>query len=139
MIRNLTASAALLLTVACASGPMTSSSTNTPATGTATISQTAANAPDYVLLSEPSAVREWNAIEPEYALHVRGTMTNRGFIPVGGVQGRGKLCTDGQDWLSLNDLKIHKASEGVAPTAPYIKGCVNGRSFTPASREVVTQ
>lgn len=140
MIRRLAPAAVLLLTVACSTAPMTSSSSSTVTpTGTPTVSQSASNAPDFVLLSAPGAVREWNAIDPEYGLHVRGTMTSRGFVPVGGVQGRGKLCADGKDWVSLTDLKVHKASEGSTPAAPYVLGCASGSTFTPASREVVTQ
>lgn len=140
MIRKFAPAAVLLLSVACATSPMTSSSSSAPVpASTSAISQTASNAPDVVLLSAPGAVREWNAIDPEYGLHVRGTMTNQGFVPVGGVQGRGKLCADGKDWVSLSDLKIHKASEGTTPVAPYILGCASGYSFTPASREIVTQ
>jgi hypothetical protein len=147
MIRKFApAAAVLLLAAACASTPMTSSSTTTttttvPAatTASAAVPQTASNAPDYILLSAPTSVRQWSAINPAYALHVRGTMTSRGFIPVGGVQGRGKLCADGKDWVSLSDLKIHTASEGATPVAPYVLGCASGSTFSPSSREIVTQ
>lgn len=135
MIKNLAVSAALLLSVACASAPMSSNEGGAIA-GVATSSS---SAPDFVLLSNPSAVREYHAIEPVYPLHVRGTMMSNGFIPVGQVQGRGKLCADGKDWLGFRDLKVRKASEGVTPVAPYILGCASGTSFTPATREIVLQ
>jgi len=139
MIRKLAPAAALLLTVACATSPMTSSSTTSTTSAAPAISQTASTAPDYILLSAPNAAREWNAIDPEYRLHVRGTMTNNGFLPVGGVQGKGKLCADGKDWVSFSDLKVHKASDGGSPTAPYVLGCASNSGFTPASRDLVTQ
>lgn len=135
MIKKLAVTAVLLLSmVACASNPLSS----TEAGGSAPLATSAANAPDYILLSSPGSIRTWESLNPEYSLHLRGTMTSAGFVPAGDVQGRGKLCADGQDWLSLTDLKLHKASEG-APVAPYVLGCVNGSSFTPASRTVVTQ
>ncbi|MFZ2491377.1 MAG: hypothetical protein WA208_07815 [Thermoanaerobaculia bacterium] len=135
MIKNLAVSAALLLSLACASTPMTQSEGGAAA-GVAT---SASSAPDFILLSSSSAVRQYDAISPVYSLHVRGTMTSAGFIPVGQVQGRGKLCADGKDWLSIRDLKTHKASDGTAPVAPYLLGCAAGSSFTPATRDIVMQ
>lgn len=135
MIKNLAVSSVLLLSLACASAPMTSSEGGAIA-GVAT---KATVAPDFVLLSSPNAVREYDAINPVYPLHVRGTMTSNGFVPAGEVLGRGKLCADGKDWLNLRDLKLHKAAEGATPTAPYLLGCINGNSFVPASRTIVTQ
>ena len=137
MTRKLAPLAALLLAAACATAPMTSSSTNaaTPAlTASASLGQN-----EYVLLSSPGSVREWDATDPEIGLHVRGAMSSRGFVPASGVQGRGKLCADGKDWFSFADLKIHKASEGGTPTAPYLYGCASGSKFVPASRDIVTQ
>ena len=72
-------------------------------------------------------------------LHVRGTMTNRGFYPAGEIQGSGKFCADGKDWLSLSDLKVHSAAEAKSPIAPYILGCSTSAGFQPASRAVVAQ
>lgn len=123
----------LLLAAGCATGPMTSAST------AAEDKRAIAKTTEYVLLSSPTAVRDWNAMDPEVGLHVRGTMTTHGFVPVGGVQGRGKLCTDGRDWVSFADLRIHKATEGGTPAAPYILGCASGSKFVPASREIVAQ
>lgn len=129
---------ALLLTVACASTPMTSGSNGTGETR-AVVTADIRNAPDYVLLSAPSQIRTWdfgNAVGVR-GLHLRGTMTNRGFQAAGEIQGNGKFCTDGQDWLSLNDLKIYTASSGKTKVAPYVAGCANGNSFQPSSREIV--
>jgi hypothetical protein len=132
MIKNLAASAALLLAVACSSTPM--SSNESGGASVAGLATSSAAASDYILLSSPTSVRQYNAIEPVYGLHLKGTMTNRGFVPAGSIEGRGKLC-QGNDWLSLSDLRIHKASEGT-PSGAHILGCANGTSFTPASREV---
>ena len=99
------------------------------------------NAPEYVLLATPNQVREYdfsNSIGVR-GLHVRGTMTNKGFYPAGEIQGSGKFCTEGKDWFSLSELKIHPASEGKSPSAPYILGCATSSGFQPASRAVVPQ
>jgi hypothetical protein len=89
----------------------------------------------YILLNAPGQVRvaENDVI---YPLHIRGTMTNKGFIPAGNIQGHGKLC-DGKDWLSLADLSVHKAADGKTPAAPYVMGCVAANGFQPASRDIV--
>jgi hypothetical protein len=137
MIRKFAAPAVLLLTVACATTPMTSSSATTPAAPVVNSSSMAAA--EYVLLSSPTSVRDWDATDPEIGFHVRGAMTTRGFVPAGGVQGRGKLCADGKDWISFSDMKVHKAADGGTPTAPYLLGCASGTTFVPASREIVTQ
>lgn len=137
MTRTLATLAVLLLAAACATAPMTSSSNANALSPAAPASATAQS--EYILLSSPSSVRLWEVTDPETGLHVRGAMSAHGFVPVGGVQGRGKLCTDGKDWFSFSDLRIHKASEGGTPVAPYLLGCASGSKFVPASREVVTQ
>lgn len=134
MIKKLVASAALLMAVACTSMNPSNDSGNAGAA----VANSVNSAPHYILLASPSAARDWDVIMPEQSLHIRGTMTTRGFQPVGEIQGRGRFCADGKDWLSLTDLKLHKAGEGT-PVAPYVLGCVSGYSFTPASREIVTQ
>lgn len=132
---------ALVLAVGCAS---TATNSNTEAGGAPTIAgltTNPTNAPEYVLLSAPNQVRSYdfsNSIGVR-GLHVRGTMTNKGFYPAGEVQGSGKFCADGKDWLSLSELKVHTAAEGKTPTAPYILGCANSSGFQPASRTVVAQ
>ena len=141
MIKRTAAALAMAFTVACASTPMTSSSETAGTAGNAVITTSVRNAPDYVLLSAPNQVRSYdfaNAVGVR-ALHVRGTMTNRGFIPAGDIQGAGKFCADGTDMLSLSDLTIYKAGEGKTPTGSYILGCAIGTSFQPASRSIVTQ
>jgi len=131
MIRRTLLPLALLLTAACATSPaMNSSSTEQKLQPT-----------DYVLLSSPNQLQ---TLDPStstgvWGLHVNGTMTNRGFYPLGKVEGHGDLCADGKDWLSLSDLKVHKASEGGSPAAPYLLGCASGNGFKPASRDIVTQ
>lgn len=124
----------LLLTVACASVPMNSSSS----AGAATVPGVATNpatAPDYILLTSPSQVRTYDYNQPVYGFHVRGTFTSRGFVPAGEVQGRGDFCADGRDWYSFSDLKVHKAGEGT-PTGAHLLGCANGSGFKPASRQI---
>ena len=134
MIKRVVLPLALLLSVACATSPM--SSTSSPAGGGATARL---QATDYVLLSSPTTLQP---LDPStstgtWGLHVNGTMTNRGFMPVGKVEGHGDLCADGKDWLSLSDLRVHKASEGGSPAAPYLLGCASNSGFKPASRDIV--
>jgi hypothetical protein len=139
MIKRTAAALALvLIAAACASTPMTSS---TAAGGPTTASLgNVRNSPDYILLSAPEQIRSWD-FSSNYVrgLHVRGTMTNRGFIPAAEILGNGKFCTDGQDWLSLGELKVYKVADGKTPAAPYILGCATTSGFQPASRAIVTQ
>ena len=98
------------------------------------------NAPDYILLSAPNQIRTYDfssAVEPR-GFHVRGTMTNAGFLPAGDIQGNGQFCTGGHDWYSLSDLSVHAANDGKTPSGSYILGCVTKSGFQPASREIVT-
>jgi ABC-type transport system substrate-binding protein len=132
MIKRAVLPLALLLTAACATTPAMNSSTP----GSAQLQPT-----DYVLLTSPTNLQ---SLDPStstgvWGLHVNGTMTNRGFYPIGKVEGHGDLCTDGKDWLSLSDLKVHKASEGGSPAAPYLLGCASNSGFKPASRDIVMQ
>ena len=122
---------ATLFSAACASLPMSSSSTG----GSALTSSK--DAPEYILLSSPSQIRNTDYSQRISAFHVKGTLTNRGFYPAGQVEGNGDFCTDGKDWLSLSDLKVHKASEGGSPAAPYLLGCASGNGFKPATRDIV--
>lgn len=138
MIKRTAAALALLLSVACASSPLSSNS-NTGAAAAGGGIPSAKNASQYLLLSSPGQVREYDFGRQVYDFHIRGTMTNRGFYPAGDVQGKGTLCAEGKDWLSFTDLQVHKASDG-APTAPYLLGCVNSNgTFTPATRTVSMQ
>src|ERR1051325_7329619 len=123
MIRRSILSAALLLTAACATTPAMNSST----------SEAKLQPTDYVLLSAPSQIQtlDLSTSTGVWGLHVNGTMTNRGFYPIGKVEGHGDLCADGKDWLSLSDLRVHKASEGGSPAAPYLLGCATGTGFKP--------
>ena len=131
MIRRAVLPLALLLSAACATAPMSSSSTGGMATKI--------EATDYVLLSSPSTIQSYDPSTSTgvWGLHVKGAMTNKGFFPVGKIEGHGDLCADGKDWLSLSDLRVHKASEGGSPTAPYVLGCASGSGFKPASRDIV--
>lgn len=131
---------ALLLAFGCASTATNSAETGGGAT-VAGLTTNPKNAPEYILLSEPNQIRDYdfsNSLGVR-ALHVRGTMTNRGFYPAGDIQGNGKFCTDGKDWLSLSELKVHTAAENKTPTAPYILGCATSSGFQPASRAIVAQ
>ena len=140
MISKASAALALLLTVACASNPLGSNGGNGGGSAAPTL-PSVKNAPEYVLLSAPNQIRTYdfgNSIGVK-GLHVRGVMTNRGFMPVGEIQGNGKFCADGQDWLSLADLTVHKAGDGSERQAPYVTGCAVGSTFQPATRDIVTQ
>ena len=138
MIKQSAAALSLLLAVACASTPMNSSSNLTTASVAPGVTSNANNAPEYVLLSQPNQVRTYDFSKTVYGFHVRGTMTNKGFYPAGQVQGRGKFCADGKDWISLNDLQVHKSGDG-SPAAPYLLGCAADSGFQPASRDIVAQ
>jgi hypothetical protein len=138
MIKRTITSLALVLSVACASSPFTSSNESA---GGGVAATSLKNAPDYILLSAPTQVRTYdfaNAIGVR-GLHVRGTMTSVGFVPVGDIQGAGKTCDGGRDWLSLRDLTVSTASSGKTPAAPYILGCATSSGFQPASRTIVMQ
>lgn len=139
MMKSIAVSLALVLTVACASTPIASTEGAAGSTLPG-VTNNAKNAPDYILLSAPGQVRTYdfsNAIGVR-GLHIRGTMTNRGFMPAGEIQGNGKFCAEGTDWLSLRDLSAHKATDG-APVAPYVLGCTASSGFQPASRTIVAQ
>src|ERR1043166_6089826 len=108
MMKRTILSLALLLSAACATAPMNSSAADSKLQAT-----------DYVLLSSPTKLQTYDPSTSTgvWGLNIKGTMTNRGFYPVGKVEGHGDLCADGKDWLSLSDLSVHKASEGGSPTA----------------------
>src|SRR5712691_1720275 len=140
-MKTLATSLVLLLALGCASAPMNSSNESGRNAAVAGITTNANNAPDYILLSSPNQIRNYdfgNAIGVR-GLHVRGTLTNRGFMPAGEIQGNGKFCAEGKDWLSLSDLRVHSASEGKTPAAPYIVGCATSSGFQPASRAIAAQ
>ena len=120
-----------LLSAACATAPMSSSS----AGGSALTSSK--DAPEYILLSSPTQIRNTDYSQRIGAFHIKGTLTNRGFYPAGQVEGSGDFCADGKDWMSLSDLSVHQASDGKTPVAPYLLGCASKSGFKPASREIV--
>ena len=127
----------LCLAAACATTPSDSTTAGNGALGGAI---RATDATHYRLLSDARHIRDIDWANPPQALHVKGRMTNVGFQPIGGVEGRGKLCTDGQDWVSIADGQFHSAQEGTAPQGPYVKGCKTKMgSFVPASRELAVQ
>lgn len=140
-MKTIAASLLLLLAVGCASTSMNATNETGGASAPAGITTNAKNAPEYVLLSAPNQIRtyDFGSAVGVRGLHVRGTMTNRGFYPAGEIQGSGKFCADGKDWFSLSDLKVHTAAEAKAPVAPYIIGCSTSAGFQPASRAVVAQ
>jgi hypothetical protein len=139
-MRTIAASLLLLLAVGCASTSMNATNETSGAPAPAGLTTNAKNAPDFILLSAPNQVRtyDFGSAVGVRGLHVRGTMTNRGFWPAGDIQGNGKFCAEGKDWLSLSDLKVHPAAEAKTPTAPYILGCASNSGFQPASRDIVT-
>lgn len=131
--------AALVLSVGCASMPMTSSDTGAASGASAPIAKSSLQATNYIMFSSPSQIRSVDDDAILSGFHLKGTLTNKGFVPAGSIEGRGSFCADGKDWLSLATLTVHKASEG-APTGSYVLGCANANgSFTPASRNVVVQ
>ena len=127
---------ALLLTVACASTPLTSSSNDNGGAAAASL-PTLRNAPDFILLSSPNQIRTWDFGNPVgvKGLHVRGVATNVGFRAIGEIQGNGKFCSDSTHWLSLNDLTVYETSSK-APQGAYISGCKVGSGFQPSSRAI---
>ncbi len=135
MLKKCAAVLAVLLAAACAS-----TSTKQTATEAGSPSKSIAaprlDATDYILLSDTDTLVPIDDSSSVYPFHIRGAITNKGFLPIGNVQGHGKLCT-GTDWFSIADQKVHKAGDGT-PVAPYILGCAKGNtSFVPASREIV--
>ena len=139
-MKRIAASLALVLTAACASTPMTSSETGGGSSQGFSVVKLS-NAPHVITLNAPSQVGDYdfsNSVSIR-GFHIRGTMTNRGFIAAGPVQGNGKFCADGKDWYSLSELKVYRASDNKTPVAPYLLGCATDKGFQPASREIVTQ
>ena len=136
MIKQLAASMVLVLSVACASTPMHSSDNAASAGGSNAFTN---DARSYILLDSPAQIRTMEYSRTVRGLYVRGTLTNKGFMPAASIEGSGSFCAEGKDWLSLTDLTVHKASDGKTPVAPYIAGCANGSSFSPATRDIVTQ
>ena len=130
---------ALLLTAACSSMPMNSSSKDSTSgaasSAPAGITTKAAYAPNYILFSSPNAVRTVDYSTSVYGLNLKGTWTNKGFYPAGKIEGRGNFCAEGKDWLSLTDLTVHKADK--TPEGSYVLGCASASGFTPASRDAV--
>lgn len=143
MIKRTAASLALLLTMAaCATTPMSTSGTESSGgglLGSNGVTNAVNDAPEYILLEYPNQVRNVDYSRRISGLHIRGTMTNRGFYPAGNVQGNGQFCENGNDFFSLATLSVVKAADGKTPAAPYIKGCATARGFQPASRDIVTQ
>ncbi len=120
-----------LLAVGCASN-----SASTGDSGGAGSLLRGPSASHYRLMSDPRHVREIDWSRPPQALHVKGTLTSRGFEPSSSVEGSGRLCEGGTDWVNLRDGQFHAAGAG-SPEGPYVFGC-KGRSggFAPATREI---
>ena len=139
MKKTAPALAVLLLSAACASMPMTSNNNGGSAGSSSPVAKTGLQAQNYILFSSPGQIRSVDDDTIVTGFSLKGTLTNKGFIPAGKIVGRGSFCAEGKDWLSLSDLQVHKASEGT-PSGSYIVGCANPNgSFSPASREVVSQ
>jgi hypothetical protein len=139
MIKRLAPLALLLATVACSSVPMSSSSNSVASAPAAGVATNKFDATSYILLDAPNQVRQVDWSSTVYPLHIYGTLTNKGFYPAGKIEGKGKLCADGQDWLSLSDLRVYKAADGKTPAAPYVTGCATASGFQPSSRDIVLQ
>ncbi|HKO02729.1 MAG TPA: hypothetical protein VJ032_13600 [Thermoanaerobaculia bacterium] len=139
MKKNASALAVLLLSVACASMPMKSSDNAGTSGSSSAIAKSSLQAQNYILFSSPGQIRSVDDDTVVTGFSLKGTLTNKGFMPAGSIEGRGSFCAEGKDWLSLSDLKVHKASEG-SPSGSYVLGCANANgSFSPASREVAAQ
>lgn len=139
MMKRLAPLALLLASVACSSVPMNSSSNASSPAATGAVTANKYDATSYIVLDSPNQVRSVDWSSTIYPLHIYGTMTNKGFYPIGKIEGKGKLCTSGQDWLSLTDLRVYKAADGKTPTAPYVLGCATSSGFQPSSRDIVLQ
>jgi hypothetical protein len=96
------------------------------------------NATYYRLLSDAGSIRSFDKVRKPYGFHVAAVQNGNDLQWVARVEGRGKLCTGGSDWLNLNDGRIHSGASDVKPNGPYIQGCAatNG-TFTPSSTEVL--
>ncbi len=92
----------------------------------------------YRLLSDPRSIREIDWGRPLTSLHVKGYLTNQGFVPLSKVEGSGGLCKDGNDFVTLADGEFHSAGSGDTPKGPYVKGCKSRTGgFMPSSKEIV--
>ncbi|MHB0972233.1 MAG: hypothetical protein ACYC7A_18685 [Thermoanaerobaculia bacterium] len=93
----------------------------------------------YRLVSDPDMIIAIKLKDIPRAYHVKGQSVNGGQIAwAPTLDGHGKLCVDGKEWISLNDGEIHVATE--TPVAPYILGCrASNGLFQPASTQVVLQ
>jgi hypothetical protein len=137
MLKRSIAVLAVALSLGCASTSMKQLETGSGTGSSAhTVSLPSTN---YVLLSSPTLLYSLDDDESRRGhFYGLGTLTNNGFIPKGKVEGSGRFCADGKDWLSLADQKVHSAAEG-APVAPYLLGCIQGSAFAPASRDIVSK
>ena len=107
------------------------------AVASADLAATSKGATHYRLLSEPTSLREVDIMKKPQAFHVKAVPSGNGLQWVAKVEGRGKLCTDGQDLLSLNDGSIIKGNSGAKPAGPYVVGCAASNGvFTPSSLDV---
>lgn len=127
----ITLTIATMALVGCASSATTTAGTTLDAS-TLKPSQ----ATHYRLLSDPQSIREIDWSRPPMDLHVKGVVTGSGFQPIGNIAGRGRLCTEGTDFVNLEDGSFHTAGSP-KPDAPYVTGC-KGRTggFMPSTREI---
>lgn len=132
----------LLLLVAmfafgCASSATSGSSTGSSLGASLGDSRSATH---YRLLSDPLPIREIDWSNPPNSLHIKGQITTRGFQPLSQVEGRGGLCAEGKDFVTLSDGEFHAAADGATPTGYYIYGCKGMTGgFKPATREILGQ
>ena len=84
-MKKLAVALALVLTAACSSTPMNSSSKdgNAGSTvfGASSVAAKSTDAPNYILFSSPNAVRNVDFSTSVYGLNLKGTITNRGGDP----------------------------------------------------------
>jgi hypothetical protein len=125
-----------LFVIGCASSATSDSSSGGSRFGTIG----SGSASHYRLLSDPRNVRDINWSNPPSALHIKGRMTTAGFQPVGQIEGRGSLCSEGRDFVTLSDGQFHAAADGATPTGLYVYGCKSMTGgFKPATREILGQ
>ena len=127
-----------LFVIGCASSATSSGSGSGSSIG-ASLGNTK-SASHYRLLSDPKSIREMDWSDQPTAMHVKGRLIASGFEPLGGVEGRGGLCADGKDFVTLLDGAFHAAGDGATPQGYYVYGCKTATGgFKPASREILGQ
>lgn len=89
----------------------------------------------YRLVSDPDMLLDLEIGRQVRPYHVKGQVVNGKVIWASQIEGKGKLCPEGKEWVALNHGTIHPATE--TPAGPHILGCrASNGLFQPASTEV---